>query len=107
VHARRQGRQTDFGALRTFAWDNTGSDTVLASTSQTGALWGLGWQRQTGTLLAAPTVRRNSKVYESPEGTPRLGQLFIATTGPDSVQPYVDVAGLGVDVGTIPSWTTR
>jgi hypothetical protein len=52
-------------------------------------------------------VRRNTKVYESPEGTPRLGQLFVSGTSLGTVEPYVDVATLGVDVGTIPNYATR
>jgi len=71
---------TTFQTLRTFAWNNSGSTVGVATMAETGGTWGLAWQQQTRTLVSAPTVRRNTKVYESPDGTPRLGQLFASTT---------------------------
>lgn len=96
-----------FGSIRGFNWNNSGSDVPIATNTETGAIWGLAWHPQSRKLFSAPTVRRLTKVYESPAGTPRLGQLFISGTSSATTQPYVDVASLGVDVGTIPNWATR
>ncbi|MCB0044461.1 MAG: hypothetical protein KDD92_03430 [Caldilineaceae bacterium] len=108
------GYATDLSTIVGFSYDKSGlgmtganAPDTLATVSEVGATWGLAYQRSNSTLYSSALLKRHAGLYEDPIGTPHLGAIFATDTTAPSTQLFVDLADLGVDVGTIPSNVDR
>ena len=93
--------------------------TVLGRVEQTGALWGMAFQRTTGDLFAAATLRRHADlgplglggIYRVEDavkdGSINPDKAATATAGPEEWLNVSDPAGLNIDVGTVDSAVVR
>ncbi|WP_308873452.1 SdrD B-like domain-containing protein [Thiothrix subterranea] len=96
----------NYASLFTFPYDATGGAydqtppaITKANTSQTGALWGLAYQKTTKTLYASAAMRRFSGF-----GTLGTGGIYkVDMTDPNAAytgaSTYVDLRAIGIDTG--------
>lgn len=96
----------DYASLFTFPYDATGNadhqtpvPISKANTSQTGALWGMAYQKTTKTLYASAAMRRFSGL-----GTLGTGGIYkVDMTDPNTAytgaSAYVDLRAIGIDTG--------
>ncbi|HMG15081.1 MAG TPA: SdrD B-like domain-containing protein, partial [Saprospiraceae bacterium] len=95
-------------AIVGFASNTTGSYptpayTKYARASQTGACWGLAYQKQSGLLFSSAVIRRH--MGEGPQG---LGGIYITDTKSASALPtsnFVKVSTLGINTGNDATFT--
>jgi len=81
--------------------------TVLAKMGDVGSVWGVAYQRSAHTLYASAFLKRHAGLYEDSNGDPKLGMIFKVDLSANTVTPWVDLATLGVSVGSIPDNTSR
>ena len=86
---------------------NTTVKTTVGTIAQTGTTWGAATDSAQRRVLLSAYVRRHTGLYESPAGTPHPGQLFSLGFDATSPTPFVDLAALGVSVGTVASNSAR
>lgn len=101
-------------SLLTFPYNSSGNGTsganaptTLAPASETGVVWGLAYARNTDSLYSSALVKRHTGLYESPVGTPRPGMIFKTDIAGASTTEFVDLATLGVSVGSVQPNTDR
>lgn len=85
----------------------TPDPTIIATMGDVGSIWGMAYQRSANTLYAAAFLKRHTGLYEDSSGNPKLGMIFKIELSTNSVTPWVDLASLGVNVGSIPDNTSR
>ena len=89
----------------------TGAATDIATRSQLGSVWGLTYARTGKILYSSEFLKRHVGLYESPAGTPRIGQIFQTTnanTTGQATTAFFDVATVsGVSLGAISSNAAR
>lgn len=83
------------------------AEASAATVEQTGALYGVAADKAQRRAILSAYVRRHVGLYESPLGTPKPGQLFTIPYNGTSATPFVDLASIGVNVGTVPSNVAR
>lgn len=96
----------NYASLFTFPYNATGdaynqtpAPVTKANTSQTGALWGMAYQKTTRTLFASAAMRRFAGF-----GTLGTGGIYkVDMTDPNAAYtgatPYVDLRTIGIDTG--------
>jgi hypothetical protein len=95
----------DYPSIHTFPYDASGSDTTQtytakpkATTGQTGALWGMAYQKSTKTLYASAAMRRFAGF-----GTLGTGGIYkVDMTNPTTnsgAAAYIDVRTIGIPTG--------
>ncbi|WP_169314572.1 SdrD B-like domain-containing protein [Thiothrix nivea] len=96
----------NYASLFTFPYDATGNHdnqtpppVTKANTSQTGALWGMAYQKTTKTLYASATMRRFSGL--GPLGTGGIYKIDMTDPGAayTGAAAYVDLRTIGIDTG--------
>ncbi|WP_175517834.1 SdrD B-like domain-containing protein [Thiothrix caldifontis] len=96
----------NYASLFTFPYDATGgayNQTPLpvtkANTSQTGALWGLAYQKTTKTLYASATMRRFSGFGALGTGGIYKVDMTYPNAAYTGTTTYVDLRTIGIDTG--------
>ncbi|MBI1761341.1 MAG: carboxypeptidase regulatory-like domain-containing protein [Acidobacteria bacterium] len=97
------GTSAPYNGVDVPPFGNQPSPSHLASAQQTGADWGVAYQRSTRKLFTAAVVRRHSGF-----GPLGIGGIY-TVTNPGSASPtvanFVDVKTIGIDVGTLTNAT--
>ncbi|KGA15182.1 hypothetical protein GM51_15520, partial [freshwater metagenome] len=83
----------DRGTVKYTPWNATnnrvGAETTMAVGAQTGAIWGLGYQRTTGLLFTSAVVRRHADL--GPQG---IGGLYVMRYGDNGVAAQFDLSSV-------------
>lgn len=101
------GTAGDNNNLYVFPYDlsSDGGSTRRAKNQYLGAVFGLSWQRESRTLFTAAYLKRHAGF--GPGGIGAIYQTQISKTGiPSTPALLLDVAALGINVGTDPRTTT-
>ncbi|MDH4461077.1 MAG: SdrD B-like domain-containing protein, partial [Flectobacillus sp.] len=72
-----------------------------ATAQNIGTVWGLAYQKTIKKLFAAATLKRHAGL-----GALGLGGIYTVNSS-NTVSPFIDVATIGINVGTIPNNTSR
>lgn len=93
-------QSTGFQTLQLQDYQVTAGLQTVATDNQTGAIWGLAYNKSKEILFASAVLRRHSGF--GPEGIDAIYLLDFSSGGSPSFLPAINLTSLGVDVGTDP-----
>ncbi|WP_460950635.1 SdrD B-like domain-containing protein, partial [Spirosoma daeguense] len=83
-------------------YTSTAPPVQMVAASQVGALWGVAYNRQTGTIFSSAVLRRHAGL-----GTLGLGGIYTINPATNAVSNFLNVSTIGINVGSVGSNTDR